>query len=432
MGKYGVKSEQATALKELEELIGESIPKIRKSIFLYYNDPTVAKKSSFGIQIIGDDVVGLLLNPIGRGKGYKPPLTILPESIGNLHSLKELIIKNNKLTTLPESIGNLQSLQKLDLDRNELTNLPKSIGKLNSLERLNLQYNKITNLPETLSNLQSLKELLLSNNMLTSLPESIINLSSLQSFSFFSNMFTGEWAQISAGSGKERDPSKIFHSIRKLYGLNIFISHAWVDQEQYQILELNRYLEKEMNITHEIFICETDVIDDIWDFMTDNVPKSHLLLFIATRNSIASEACRYELFLANKFNIEILPIKGIDIKWEDLSTIDLLDRNNQHKGILDISNPMEKFEFDGVNFNEIKHRLNKYLMKYESTLKKKKGGVEGFETTKKNILKIINSDKFRDMIKPHIEEIEQLYQDLSNEQISNLGYYLKLGEILKP
>jgi hypothetical protein len=341
------------------------------------------------------------------------------------------MIKNNKLTTLPESIGNLQSLQKLDVSKNELSALPKSIGTLKSLERLDLQYNKITSIPETISNLHSLKELLLSNNMLTSLPESIINLSSLENLSFFSNRFVGEWGDISAGSGKERDPSKIFNSIRKLYGLNIFISHAWVDQDQYQILELNRYLEKEMNITHEIFICETDVIDDIWDFMTDNVPKSHLLLFIATRNSIASEACRYELFLANKFNIEILPIKGIDIKWEDLSTIDLLDRNNQHQGFLDISNPVEKFEFDGVNFNEIKSRLNRYLMKNESELKKKKGGIEGFETTKKNILKIINSDKFRDMIKPNIEKIELLYQELSNEQISNSRYYLKLGEILQ-
>ncbi|GAI61335.1 unnamed protein product, partial [marine sediment metagenome] len=45
---------------------------------------------------------------------------------------------------------------------------------------------------------------------------------------------------------------------------------------------------------------------------------------------------------------------------------------------------------------------------------------------------IINSDEFRDLVKPNIESFEQLYQELSNEQISNSEYYSKLGEIFKP
>jgi len=443
MGKYGVKSEQEKVLKELEKLIGKSIPKISKSIFSYANSISNPKKPPFGVQIQGDNVVGLLLNPLSSyGKGYKPPLTTLPESIGNLVSLRELKIAYNELTTLPESIGNLQSLQRLEISRNELTTLPESIGNLKSLEILNLQNNKLTTLPESISNLKSLQVLDLRWNKLTTLPESIINLRNLQNFNFYSNQLVGEWAEIWAVTGKDRDRdlSKIFNSIRKLYGMNIFISHAWVDQHRYQILELNRYLEKDvltheskfnLNIIHDVYICETDVIDDIWDFMTENVPKSHLLLFIATNNSIVSVACRYELFLANKFNIEILPIKGKDIKWEDLSKIELLDRNNQPQGILDISNPKEKFQYDGVTFIEIHKKLNKYLITHESELKKGKKGIEGFETTKKIILNIINSDEFRDLVKPNIESFEQLYQELSNEQISNSGYYSKLGEIFK-
>ncbi|MFX0139847.1 MAG: leucine-rich repeat domain-containing protein, partial [Candidatus Hodarchaeota archaeon] len=54
----------------------------------------------------------------------------LPESIGNLSSLKELDLRDNKLTTLPESIGNLSSLKELDLRDNKLTTLPESIGNL--------------------------------------------------------------------------------------------------------------------------------------------------------------------------------------------------------------------------------------------------------------------------------------------------------------
>jgi len=58
--------------------------------------------------------------------------------------------------------------------------------------------------------------------------------------------------------------------------------------------------------------------------------------------------------------------------------------------------------------------------------------MEGFEITKSKILKIINSDEFRDLVKPNVERFEQLYQELSNEQISNSRYYSKLGEIFKP
>lgn len=42
-------------------------------------------------------------------------LKSLPESIGNLRSLKELYLFDSFFTSLPESIGNLQSLQKLEL-----------------------------------------------------------------------------------------------------------------------------------------------------------------------------------------------------------------------------------------------------------------------------------------------------------------------------
>lgn len=65
-------------------------------------------------------------------------------------------------------------------------------------------------------------------------------------------------------------------------------------------------------------------------------------------------------------------------------------------------------------------------------MKKGKKGIEGFDTSKKIILNIINSDEFWDLVKPNIETFEQLFQELSNEQISNSGYYSKLGEIFKP
>ena len=58
----------------------------------------------------------------------------IPESIGDLSSLEELVLSSNQLTTLPENIWNLSSLTTLWLSSNQLTPLPESIGNLSSLE----------------------------------------------------------------------------------------------------------------------------------------------------------------------------------------------------------------------------------------------------------------------------------------------------------
>jgi len=63
-------------------------------------------------------------------------LRSLPESIGNITSLKALNLSFNKLEILPESIGDLTSLKELDLNYNKLTNLPASISNSTSLKRL--------------------------------------------------------------------------------------------------------------------------------------------------------------------------------------------------------------------------------------------------------------------------------------------------------
>lgn len=111
----------------------------------------------------------------------------LPESIGNLSSLKKLDLSNNKLTILPESIGQLSSLQTLSLNRNKLSTLPKSIGKLSSLKELYLSYNKLSTLPESIGNLTSLERLSLYYNKLTILPGSIGNLIYLETLNLKNN-----------------------------------------------------------------------------------------------------------------------------------------------------------------------------------------------------------------------------------------------------
>jgi len=107
-------------------------------------------------------------------------LTSLPESIGNLTSLKKLDLGFNKLTSLPTSIGNLTQLKQLYLYWNRLTSLPESICNLKSLENLWVSHNQLTSLPSEIGQLGNLIKLNLIRNRLTSLPTSIGQLSNLK------------------------------------------------------------------------------------------------------------------------------------------------------------------------------------------------------------------------------------------------------------
>ncbi|KKN15801.1 hypothetical protein LCGC14_0982230 [marine sediment metagenome] len=63
-------------------------------------------------------------------------IEVLPESIGKLTSLKDLILGKNFINTLPESIGNMSSLKNLDIGENPIKKLPDSILNLKKLETL--------------------------------------------------------------------------------------------------------------------------------------------------------------------------------------------------------------------------------------------------------------------------------------------------------
>jgi hypothetical protein len=103
-----VNPEQAKVLAELEKLVGKSIPSITK---IGWN--------TVGVQFEGDTIIGLGLYGCG--------LTTLPESFGNLKSLKELYLASNQLTTLPESFTQLSNLQWLDIYENPLDAKGKKI-----------------------------------------------------------------------------------------------------------------------------------------------------------------------------------------------------------------------------------------------------------------------------------------------------------------
>lgn len=136
-------------------------------------------------------------------------LSTLPATIGQLDNLEVLNITGNPMTSLPDEIGNLDQLRELlagkayrvNLDAwlcltdcesyhyagVELTRLPESIGNLSNLEILDMPYGRLRALPNTIGNLDNLLVLNVSSNELTSLPNQITNLPYIEEINFGGN-----------------------------------------------------------------------------------------------------------------------------------------------------------------------------------------------------------------------------------------------------
>ena len=68
----------------------------------------------------------------------------LPESIGNLSQLKELIIKNSNFSNFPKSFTNLKNLEILEIGNANLSEIPKTFGDFKKLMTVRLYDNKLT------------------------------------------------------------------------------------------------------------------------------------------------------------------------------------------------------------------------------------------------------------------------------------------------
>ena len=115
-------------------------------------------------------------------------LTHVPETIIEIPYLKELDLSQNRLGeddleqgyTLPLRIGFMDHLVKLDLSYNQLTKIPPGIGLLEKLEEIRLDSNQFQELPIEVCEIETLEVIYINNNHLTCLPKDIQELTRLK------------------------------------------------------------------------------------------------------------------------------------------------------------------------------------------------------------------------------------------------------------
>jgi Leucine-rich repeat (LRR) protein len=121
----------------------------------------------------------------------------LPRSIGQLGSLRVLRLygaldgrdmnaeghaRTGQRKRLPDTLANLETLEELDLGRNGIRSLPPQVAALRRLKKLGLDYNEIRELPAFVGNLTSLEELSLRSNGGVRLPQTLAGIKGLKVF----------------------------------------------------------------------------------------------------------------------------------------------------------------------------------------------------------------------------------------------------------
>ncbi|XP_049936337.1 disease resistance protein RPV1-like [Nymphaea colorata] len=84
-------------------------------------------------------------------------LTELPEWIGSMESLRNLTLRGSTVERIPESIGQLTNLVRLNAERSSIVALPHSIGKAKNLRRIYVDHTAIEEVPDSIGSLERLE-----------------------------------------------------------------------------------------------------------------------------------------------------------------------------------------------------------------------------------------------------------------------------------
>lgn len=133
---------------------------------------------------------------VDNGNGCQMNVS-LPRSIGQLANLRVLRLygaldprgigleetaPRARSKPLPDTLADLRQLEELDLGRNGLRSLPPQVASLRRLKRLALDYNSLREVPSFVGGLTNLRELSLRSNGGVRLPRSLAGLKGLRIF----------------------------------------------------------------------------------------------------------------------------------------------------------------------------------------------------------------------------------------------------------
>ena len=146
-----------------------------------------------------------------------------------------------------------------------------------------------------------------------------------------------------------------------------------------------------------------------------------ILLFFASQKSLFNSVdCAHELDLARQHEIQIIPIKGEDVSWEDLDKL----RLNRELG----------HEFLPDNFDEFVDNIINYIRKLKKNVDlfdTKEAKIDRERINLKNtITNLINSKDFRTKIFNSIDGLKELFEDLNAKKITAMDYFTKSARIL--
>lgn len=382
---------------------------------------SIGKLDALKSLILGANKLTRLPKSIGNLKNLET-LTLadnnlieLPNSIGELHSLYSLILEENNLISLPREIGTLKQLGTLNVNFNKLTSIPDTIGKLENLKFLELKYNELTTIPDTIKKLKSLMELFLEHNSITIAPLSLWHLDNLEVLKLEENPLENEFKAV-----VEQNIPTILEYFREKSNIKVFISHAVVDFEYFQIKEISDFLESKDHI-FQAYYCEEDLVGDIDKFMNETIPNCQVLFFFASKKSLFnSKDCTHELELAKNHNIPIYAIKGEDVQWDDI----------QQAGLK--IEPVLEFNKSSLNLlMESLLEISLEVKKHEPIKEPEINITDIVEELKKKLNDFFRTAMFRQYLHDKIFDFEENFQNFSNNTISAKEFFItSMGELL--
>ena len=134
--------------------------------------------------------------------------------VENLSRLMLLDLSHNGLKSLCSNIGNLTTLIELDLSNNKLDWLP-DLSSMKCLQNFSIKMNRFMKLPESIPSLTTLRKLDISDNNIFELPSNFSQLTCLKTFEYEKNPFAKNYKL------------KSIHEI--MMELNPFTGHVYVE-----------------------------------------------------------------------------------------------------------------------------------------------------------------------------------------------------------